>query len=385
MKFRGGGATRKTGSCCGLDLCHNFKITCLEASGEKFLRHSELDSESINADKDRLRLGGRSDESGKIIPSSFRHPELVSESLNTSTDSGSEAGMTGTESNILHRKVRSDEGSRTPCTTFRHSDGSQSLSMPVNLIRHLWQQKSRKAAFTMAEVLITLGIIGIIAAMTLPALIQRKQEKVTVTRLKKVYSILSQAYDRLFYENGSDATGWGLGDMYEQESHEILANKFLPYLNVIQNCVGKDSTYVAKHCTKIYNYSPSYSSVRLIDGVTVIFRSWYGDCRMNLGNEPHLKNVCGEILVDINGTGRPDLPGNDIFTFYLTKNGIYPMGTEFDTRNSFKEKCNKDIEWGASVGNMQNGMGCTAWVLYKENQEYLRCSDLDWNGKNKCR
>ena len=100
LDFRGGGATRKTGSCCGLDLCHNLKITCLEASGEKFLRHSELDSESINADKDRLRLGGRSDESNQITHSSFRHPELDSGSIKIGKDSGSEAGMTGTESNI---------------------------------------------------------------------------------------------------------------------------------------------------------------------------------------------------------------------------------------------------------------------------------------------
>ena len=170
----------------------------------------------------------------------------------------------------------------------------------------------RENAFTMAEVLITLGIIGIIAAMTLPSLIQRKQEKVTVTRLKKAYSILSQTYDRLTYEDGSDPTGWGLGFMDDQQSHVILANKFLPYLNVIQNCIGKDSDYVSKHCTKIYNYSPSYSSVRLIDGMTIIFRSWYGDCHINAGNEKHLQNVCGAIIVDVNGNGSPDLPGNDI-------------------------------------------------------------------------
>ena len=48
-------------------------------------------------------------------------------------------------------------------------------------------------AFTLAEVLITLGIIGIVAAMTLPALVGKYQKKVTVERLKKVYTVLSQA------------------------------------------------------------------------------------------------------------------------------------------------------------------------------------------------
>ena len=56
-------------------------------------------------------------------------------------------------------------------------------------------------AFTLAEVLITLGIIGVVAAMTMPVLIQNHQEKVTVTRLKKAYSILSQAYMSSSAEN----------------------------------------------------------------------------------------------------------------------------------------------------------------------------------------
>ncbi|PWL80398.1 hypothetical protein DBY21_01910 [Candidatus Gastranaerophilales bacterium] len=47
--------------------------------------------------------------------------------------------------------------------------------------------------FTLAEVLITLGIIGIVAAMTLPSVIGKYQKKVTVERLKKVYTSLSQA------------------------------------------------------------------------------------------------------------------------------------------------------------------------------------------------
>ena len=49
-------------------------------------------------------------------------------------------------------------------------------------------------AFTMAEVLITLGIIGIVAAMTLPALVAKYQKNVTSNRLKKKYI---QLYHRL--------------------------------------------------------------------------------------------------------------------------------------------------------------------------------------------
>ena len=54
----------------------------------------------------------------------------------------------------------------------------------------------------MAEILITLGIIGIVAAMTMPVLIQNHQKTVTVTSLKKFYSILSQTYSASAADNG---------------------------------------------------------------------------------------------------------------------------------------------------------------------------------------
>lgn len=59
-----------------------------------------------------------------------------------------------------------------------------------------------KKAFTLAEVLITLGIIGVVASMTLPALIQKNNEKQIVVRLKKLYSMLQQAHLNIINEYG---------------------------------------------------------------------------------------------------------------------------------------------------------------------------------------
>ena len=52
-------------------------------------------------------------------------------------------------------------------------------------------------AFTLAEVLITLGIIGVVAALTLPTLIQNHQKQVYVTQLKKAYSTINNAYNKM--------------------------------------------------------------------------------------------------------------------------------------------------------------------------------------------
>ena len=59
-----------------------------------------------------------------------------------------------------------------------------------------------KFAFTLAEVLITLGIIGVVAAMTIPTLMQKYYEKQTVAKLKETYSILSQALKSASQEEG---------------------------------------------------------------------------------------------------------------------------------------------------------------------------------------
>ena len=64
------------------------------------------------------------------------------------------------------------------------------------------------SAFTLAEVLITLGIIGVVAAMTIPNLMQKCFEIQTVTRFKEVTSILSQAM-RLAVEDNGEVSSWG--------------------------------------------------------------------------------------------------------------------------------------------------------------------------------
>ena len=64
-----------------------------------------------------------------------------------------------------------------------------------------------KTAFTLAEVLITLGIIGIVAALTLPALNQQYKRQEVETRLQKFYSTMNQALKQSELDNG-DFTTW---------------------------------------------------------------------------------------------------------------------------------------------------------------------------------
>ena len=63
-------------------------------------------------------------------------------------------------------------------------------------------EQSKRIAFTLAEVLITLGIIGVVAALTIPTLIQNHQKTIIETRLKKFYSAINQAVNLSVIDNG---------------------------------------------------------------------------------------------------------------------------------------------------------------------------------------
>ena len=78
----------------------------------------------------------------------------------------------------------------------------------------------KRKAFTLAEVLITLVIIGVIAAITIPSLINKTNEQETVVAVKKAYSILSQAYQRIVAENG-EINPSALGSSDEERAKNI--------------------------------------------------------------------------------------------------------------------------------------------------------------------
>ena len=99
-------------------------------------------------------------------------------------------------------------------------------------------------AFTLAEVLITLGIIGVVAAMTMPALIQRNNNKIVETRLQKFYSVMNQAIKLAEVDYG-DRSFWfedvsGLDEEGGSKQLAWIKKYFIPYLKVTKTEVGSD-------------------------------------------------------------------------------------------------------------------------------------------------
>lgn len=234
-----------------------------------------------------------------------------------------------------------------------------------------------KKAFTLAEVLVTLGVIGVIAAMTLPNLIADKKEKETAARLKKVYSTLSQAHISLSNKYGTPDE-WGINSDTE------IYNKFKEELTVVKECSNDNNCYKNKYKYLSKDAAQQYSfnhPIILNDGTAIAFYPLSYDCSNSRGTTKQLENACAEVFIDINGSQKPNIFGEDAFGFYMTKFGFYPMGSEQSKNQwlSFETHCSK------SKNVSYNGYGCTAWVLYNENMDYLHCDDLSWDRKTSCK
>ena len=94
----------------------------------------------------------------------------------------------------------------------------------------------KKFGFTLAEVLITLGVIGVVAAITMPTLIQNYRKKQVAVQLQKAYSEISQAIKLSEIDNGP-LKDWNYQTAFNGENAADFTDKYLvPYLKIIKNC-----------------------------------------------------------------------------------------------------------------------------------------------------
>jgi prepilin-type N-terminal cleavage/methylation domain-containing protein len=239
--------------------------------------------------------------------------------------------------------------------------------------------------FTLVEVLITLGIISVIAALTIPNLIRNRQDLETVSQLKKTFSTLSGAYTEIVQEEKTTPENWDL------TTTTNVINKFKPYLNIIKDCSASGTigcfklNGITKYLNKTdwINLDQSGNSLLLADGTSInVYAVDSANCTAVRGTSLALNNVCGRIVVDLNGFKSPNVYGIDTFTFYLTKYGIVPRGAASETSAPFTGTgC-----LGAD-GTLGFGGSCASWVIYNENLDYARCPDTvktGWSGPTSC-
>ena len=212
--------------------------------------------------------------------------------------------------------------------------------------------------FTLAEVLITLGIIGVVAALTLPALIQNYQKKVTAISVKKAYSELNQIIEMAKADYG-DSSSW---DYSEADKLSLWVQTYIePYINVIEHtdsckgypCLGLTTTYHLK------------SKTPLSTGQYVLTKTGNSFAYAFYRYDTSLTRVRVYIR---NPHGRYAYVGKDVFTFIFDTRENNPK-FRTHTPNKYDRSSILGTGWGgcnpnaSGSGYMVPGDACAALIM----------------------
>ena len=218
----------------------------------------------------------------------------------------------------------------------------------MKLKNKIWEiQNNTKKAFTLAEVLITLGIIGVVAALTIPVLYQKYQDMEFRTAAKKAFAVFAQAVDLAKQDNG----GNGLPSYYYTSGHY-----FKDAIKIKMN-LGIDCTGANGDCS--VNVNPPVTN---INGYTAYF---YGDdgqfytpdgvfWGFDIGSD--------FMYFDVNGLENgPNRYGRDLYVIQMLNDKPLPMGAPSTTYPA-----SSYCVTGGSASNTA-GYGCLYYVLQNIN------------------
>lgn len=177
----------------------------------------------------------------------------------------------------------------------------------------------KKQALTLGEVLVTLAIIGVVAAMTVPTLNQNTKKNEYVTGCLKAYSSLTQAINRMKVDWGMV----GIGKKWNTSTDVIAELK--KQFNVI------DTT--SSWNTRGYKFLDGSDDTAIpgdgfmtTDGMLYIY--YAGNCSGKGITDTDVSRCLGRFIVDVNGDKGPNRYGHDTFFFVLIKGkGLIPAGS----------------------------------------------------------
>lgn len=194
----------------------------------------------------------------------------------------------------------------------------------------------RFKGFTLAEVLITLGIIGIVAALTIPVLISSYKKKVYSSRLKEFYSVMTQAVQLSEIENGPRNT-WkkhSLSENYDEDGN-------LDTAAASSHCYDFFITYIAPYIKYVNEDIKTNRKFYFINGMSVTM--WNGNCI--------------DMNVDVNGDAGPNTAGIDFYNFQMCLDSkiILNPGPTFDgSRDELVQKCKDSPSYCTSLLKFDN-------------------------------
>ena len=180
---------------------------------------------------------------------------------------------------------------------------------------------SNRKGFTLAEVLVTLGIIGVVSAMTVPSLMQNYQRQSYVTQLHKVYNEMQQAFER--YKSDNNAINLREAGMNDQTSVNNFVNTYFKVVNScldpneIKPCFDNPENYrkISGESADAFDNNNEDEgtgmSFTLASGASI--RPWKPNNRSDL--------TFIVAVVDVNGPKPPNIYGRDFFEMCIDVDG----------------------------------------------------------------
>ena len=223
-------------------------------------------------------------------------------------------------------------------------------------------------AFTLAETLVVMGIIGVVAALTIPNLNQSTGNKEKVAKVKKIYSNLEDAFGRATAVYG-EYNNWFVND---NDDIEIITNRFTDrmteFMKMSKDCGSEPKGCLSEEYKDLLD-NTTYKMVEmwpntakryflLADGTGVLFQCFNGVVNW----------VECSVLVDLDGPKGSNTFGKD-FLLMIDINELgqsYLLGSEEINSDDYIRSC------------YESGFKCAYWIVQTGNMDYLK---VDANGK----
>lgn len=215
----------------------------------------------------------------------------------------------------------------------------------------------KKNAFTLAEVLLVIGIIGIVASVTLPNLSKNTSDADTVAKVKKTVATLQTALDMAKDKYGEDISTWTASDSSDADKAARYGTRLSEFLSVSKTCGlnTNQGCFSSSNVTQItgtastnpIDQNSDYYKIILNDGASIGFGSSF-------------------IYFDVDGSNKGlNKRGRDIFYVSYSDNNIYwYIPSSFNNANG--------------INYCRSGMAsyCTGWIMNFGNMDYVNCSGL---------